>query len=291
MLEGVALRSFNVFGPRQSPDSAYAAVIPVFMAAAQAGTAAPLYGDGGQTRDFTYVDNVVRANLLAGEGPAAKVSGAVCTVGAGDRTSLLQLLEMIGEVAGRPVAIERLPDDPRRYDLHYNLAHAYRRTADTIRGELGRGEVGPRRDEHGRRLRELLSAAVANYSDAIDGYQQIPSHQRTTLENESLKLAYLWRADCVFEKGDYAAARDLYESIANQYANDPVALTARMQIVNAYAQEGSYKEARTAQNRALRMLREMPDSAFDNELLDREAWEEWLSWGAKLEQTANADTP
>lgn len=120
MLEGVALRYFNVFGPRQSPDSAYAAVIPVFMAAAQAGTAAPLYGDGGQTRDFTYVDNVVSANLLAGEGPAARVSGHVCNVGAGDRTSLLQLLELIGEVAGRPVAVDRLPE--RAGDVRDSLA-------------------------------------------------------------------------------------------------------------------------------------------------------------------------
>jgi UDP-glucose 4-epimerase len=119
-LEGAALRYFNVFGPRQSPESAYAAVIPVFMAAALTGTGAPLHGDGGQTRDFTYVDNVVQANLLAGEGAAAKVNGWVCNVGAGDRTSLLQLLEMIGEVAGRPVAIDRRPE--RAGDVRDSLA-------------------------------------------------------------------------------------------------------------------------------------------------------------------------
>lgn len=112
MLEGVALRYFNIFGPRQSPDSAYAAVIPVFMAAAQSGLAAPLYGDGGQTRDFTYVDNAVHANLLAGEGPAERVSGAVCNVGAGERIPLLGLLERIGEIAGRPVTVEHRPERP-----------------------------------------------------------------------------------------------------------------------------------------------------------------------------------
>jgi nucleoside-diphosphate-sugar epimerase len=109
MIEGVALRYFNVFGPRQSPDSAYAAVIPVFMAAAKAGTPAPVNGDGGQTRDFTYIDNVVSANLLAGLGPAAQVNGQVCNVGAGQRTSLLGLVELIGEVAGRPLEVEHLP--------------------------------------------------------------------------------------------------------------------------------------------------------------------------------------
>src|SRR4051812_6391600 len=63
LVEGVALRYFNVFGPRQSPNGPYAAVIPLFMRAALEGAPAPLFGDGSQTRDFTYVDNVVSANL------------------------------------------------------------------------------------------------------------------------------------------------------------------------------------------------------------------------------------
>ena len=112
IVEGVALRYFNIFGPRQSPDSAYAAVIPVFMAAALSGGKAPLYGDGGQTRDFTYVDNAVSANLLAAFGPTDRVNGQVCNVGAGDRTSLLRLVELIGEVSGKPLAIEYLPERP-----------------------------------------------------------------------------------------------------------------------------------------------------------------------------------
>jgi UDP-glucose 4-epimerase len=127
IIEGVALRYFNIFGPRQSPDSAYAAVIPVFMAAALAGTAAPLYGDGGQTRDFTYVDNAVSANLLAGERPADRVNGAVCNVGAGERTSLLQLLELIAGVAGREVNIDRRPE--RVGDVRDSLASLERAAA------------------------------------------------------------------------------------------------------------------------------------------------------------------
>lgn len=127
IVEGVALRYFNIFGPRQSPDSAYAAVIPVFMAAAQSGTAAPLYGDGGQTRDFTYVDNAVAANLLAGEGPAERINGAVCNVGAGDRTSLIQLLELIAAVAGREVAVDRHPE--RAGDVRDSMAGLERAAA------------------------------------------------------------------------------------------------------------------------------------------------------------------
>lgn len=103
ILEGVALRYFNVFGPRQSPDSPYAAVIPLFLRAALEGTVATVYGDGLQTRDFTYVANVVAANLLAATRPADAASGHACNVGAGDRVSLRRLLELIEEVTGRPV--------------------------------------------------------------------------------------------------------------------------------------------------------------------------------------------
>ena len=107
MVEGVALRYFNVFGPRQSPTSAYAAVIPVFLAAARNGTRAPVNGDGGHTRDFTYIDNVVNANLLAADQPDA--NGWPINVGAGERTSLLGLLELIREVTGAVVEVEHRP--------------------------------------------------------------------------------------------------------------------------------------------------------------------------------------
>ena len=120
MIEGVALRYFNIFGPRQSPASAYAAVVPVFMAAARDSTPAPVHGDGGQTRDFTYVDNAVAANLLAATGEAERVSGQICNVGAGQRTSLMDLVQMIAEVSGRPLGVEHLPT--RAGDVRDSLA-------------------------------------------------------------------------------------------------------------------------------------------------------------------------
>src|SRR6267378_1133385 len=112
MIEGVALRYFNVFGPRQSPHSAYAAVIPMFFQAVLEGRPAVLFGDGEQTRDFTYVDNVVDANLLAASAPAAKVSGWVANVGAGVRTSLVGLLGMIGATTGHQADFLRQPARP-----------------------------------------------------------------------------------------------------------------------------------------------------------------------------------
>lgn len=120
LLEGVALRYFNVFGPRQSPTGAYAAVIPLWMQAALDGGVARVNGDGGQTRDFTYVDNVVEANLLAAFGDAGRVSGQVVNVGAGDRTSLLGLLDLIREASGSDVAVEHAP--PREGDVRDSLA-------------------------------------------------------------------------------------------------------------------------------------------------------------------------
>ena len=120
LVEGVALRYFNVFGPRQDPNGPYAAVIPLFMRSALTGATVPLYGDGSQTRDFTYIDNVVDANLLAVDGPAARVSGAVVNCGAGQRTSLLQLIAHIEEMTGRQVKVEQRP--PREGDVRDSQA-------------------------------------------------------------------------------------------------------------------------------------------------------------------------
>ena len=94
-LETVSLRYFNVFGPRQGWDSPYAAVVPRFIHALDKGKLPTIFGDGEQTRDFTYIDNVVEANLKALEAPAAP--GNVYNVAAGDKTTVNQLLAMMCE--------------------------------------------------------------------------------------------------------------------------------------------------------------------------------------------------
>ncbi|MGH8712705.1 MAG: NAD-dependent epimerase/dehydratase family protein, partial [Casimicrobiaceae bacterium] len=98
------LRYFNVFGPRQDPDGAYAAVIPRWAAAMLAGTPIVIYGDGETTRDFCYVGNVVQANLLTATASAATVSGQVYNVAVGGRISLNQLYATL-----RQLIIERHP--------------------------------------------------------------------------------------------------------------------------------------------------------------------------------------
>jgi UDP-glucose 4-epimerase len=99
-LETVALRYFNVYGPRQRPDSAYAAVIPLFIDALASGQPPLVHGDGTQSRDFAFIDDVVRANLLAASAPADRTSGRAYNIAGGKPVTLLQLLEMLGAILG-----------------------------------------------------------------------------------------------------------------------------------------------------------------------------------------------
>ncbi len=117
-LETVALRYFNVYGPRQDPKSEYAAVIPRFVTACLSGVAPRVYGDGEQTRDFTSVVDAVRANLLAADAPRAV--GSVCNVAAGERTSLNQLLDEIRRQTG--ASVETIYEPAREGDVRDSLA-------------------------------------------------------------------------------------------------------------------------------------------------------------------------
>ena len=104
-IETVSLRYFNVFGPRQDPKSEYAAVIPKFITAALRKERPVVFGDGEQTRDFCYIDNAVRANLLAAW-TSNKLSGQVVNIACGQRTSLNELLRMVGELTGTKLDAE-----------------------------------------------------------------------------------------------------------------------------------------------------------------------------------------
>lgn len=101
-LPTICLRYFNVFGPGQDPASPYAAVIPLFIAAVRRGESPVIYGDGTQSRDFSYVENVVRANLACLSAPEAAF-GKVFNVACGEGTDLLGVLQLLGEISGKPV--------------------------------------------------------------------------------------------------------------------------------------------------------------------------------------------
>jgi len=111
--EVTALRYFNVFGPRQDPNGEYAAVVPKFIAALLSGSRPKVFGDGQQTRDFLYVEDVAQANLAAMGCPAA--AGKVLNLCAGRETSLLDLLAALGDVTGHRPEPEFLP--PRKGDI------------------------------------------------------------------------------------------------------------------------------------------------------------------------------
>jgi UDP-glucose 4-epimerase len=117
-LETVALRYFNVFGPRQDPRSLYAAVLPRFIEALLTGTPPVIYGDGAQSRDFTYIDNVVRANLLALD--ATGVSGEAFNIACGEGITLKAVLECLAELTDQVMAPEY--QAPRAGDIKHSLA-------------------------------------------------------------------------------------------------------------------------------------------------------------------------
>jgi len=118
-LETVALRYFNVFGPRQDPDSPYAAVIPIFLSKLARGEQPLIHGDGLQTRDFTFVKNVVQANLLACAAPAA-AAGQAMNAACGESITLCDLVAMLNELLGTTITPHFGP--PRAGDVKHSLA-------------------------------------------------------------------------------------------------------------------------------------------------------------------------
>jgi UDP-glucose 4-epimerase len=116
--ETVVLRYFNVFGPRQNPHSEYAAAVPLFITAISRGEPVTIFGDGGQARDFTYVSNVVDANLLAADAEGA--NGRIFNVAAGAPHTVTELIDTIAELLGKPA--EKVFADPRPGDIRDSFA-------------------------------------------------------------------------------------------------------------------------------------------------------------------------
>jgi UDP-glucose 4-epimerase len=117
-LETISLRYFNVFGPRQDPDSPYAAVIPAFVSRMVRGQRPIVFGDGEQSRDFCYIENVLRANVLAFE--ADRLGGEVVNIACGERITLNRIIELINGHLGTDIEPEY--QDPRPGDVRHSLA-------------------------------------------------------------------------------------------------------------------------------------------------------------------------
>jgi len=159
-LETVSLRYFNVFGPRQSPESKYAAVVPLFIRAALRDEPLIVHGDGEQSRDFTYVDNVVQANLKACTAPG--VGGEVFNIACDTRYSVLEIAHTIESLLGRKVKIQHTP--PRAGDVRHTQASIEK--AQRLLGyhpTVGFEEGMRRTFEHwSRQFAQLATAAAAS---------------------------------------------------------------------------------------------------------------------------------
>ena len=119
-LETVSLRYFNIFGPRQDPSSQYSGVLARFISLMLAGQTPTIYGDGLTSRDFTYIDNVVSANLLAAKAPAEKVAGRVFNVATGKRITLLDAFAEIKRITGYKGGVNHAPE--REGDIKHSVA-------------------------------------------------------------------------------------------------------------------------------------------------------------------------
>jgi nucleoside-diphosphate-sugar epimerase len=158
-LETVALRYFNVFGPRQDPLSQYAAVIPNFITALLSGDSPIVFGDGEQSRDFTYVDNVVDANrrALTAEG----VAGKVYNIAGGAKITLNDLLAEIGSITGRECT--PVYEDPRPGDIRHSLADVSHAAEDLgYHPEVDLREGLARTVEYYESLEDQMAASAAS---------------------------------------------------------------------------------------------------------------------------------
>ena len=150
-LETVSLRYFNIFGPRQDPTSPYSGVLAKFITQMLRGEQPTIFGDGGQSRDFTYIDNAVSANLLAARAPSANVAGRMFNVATGTRVDLNETFEVLKKLTGYKGDVNHgaeregdikhsLADISRakqgfRYEPKVNFEEGLRRTVDWYRGQ------------------------------------------------------------------------------------------------------------------------------------------------------------
>src|SRR5579862_703972 len=119
-LETISLRYFNIFGPRQDPSSPYSGVLAKFITQMLRGERCVIFGDGKQSRDFTYIDNVVSANLLACKAPASEVAGRVFNIATGTRVDLNETVQILKKLTGYPGRVDYEPE--RAGDVKHSLA-------------------------------------------------------------------------------------------------------------------------------------------------------------------------
>lgn len=187
--------------------------------------------------------------------------------------------------------LKRYPDDPRRGQVLFLMGDAYRRSAGLLGQAAARqaGGAGPTVSAGGgeglsdaeRARRERLLRAGELFEQVLQHYRDRPPVR--DFERSHLRLAHFYRADCAFDLGDYERAVQLYDQAAFRYHDDASALSAYVQMVNAYVALGRTEEARAVNERAKWLLRRMPAGAFSDGsfAMSRESWERWLQWSGE----------
>jgi tetratricopeptide (TPR) repeat protein len=206
-----------------------------------------------------------------------------------DQNEFTHAIERLAE------ARQRYPDDPRRPEIDFLLADSYRGSALEIDQRLA-DEAGVSPVEAGR-LRsmraEYLQNALQLFGEIVDRYAPSAGRSAPPGMHDMLRRAHLYRADCAFALGQYEHSVELYEMASRQFADGASSMYALVQIVNCYSAVGDDERAAAAHQRALLRLRQLPESAFaaGDALMDRGAWERWLSSNPAGRQiTASAHT-
>ena len=187
-------------------------------------------------------------------------------------------IERLGE------AVARYPEDSRMGELKFLLGDACRLSADAIDQTL----EGALLDSERRALLETRTArlgrALGLYAEARDAFARQDPRRRTPLESLYLRNSYFYLGDCAFDLGDYTTAIRHYDTARERYPTEPSSLVAMVQIVNAHVKQGDMERARTADERARRFFRSLPDEVWDdpNLPMKRQDWERWLDSSQRL---------
>ncbi len=234
------------------------------------------------------------------------------------RRALAALGELYHRSGRLPEAIERLSEYVERYGtadlaprpnatasaesvnegrgtlmVRLMLADAMRLSSAEIQKSLGEAMPQTRRQELMRLRDERLRKSLAIYERACAEIVEIDQRRLSELERIAMRNAFFYRADCAFDLGEFDAAIERYDVAANRFSEEPASLVAMIQIVNAYAQQGRWDEARTANERARQRFQELPDGAFNRSDLpmERRHWERWLEASAQLTERGSEREP
>ncbi len=187
-------------------------------------------------------------------------------------------------------AVERYPDELERgAELRFLLADSYRKSVTMLDERLEDSPTDTERLRLQQQRRDHLEKAMMYYTQAIELLDDRPVATLSSLEKIYHRNAYFYRSDCAYDLAQYERAIELYLTAAQRFEDDPSALVAMIQIVNAHASLGQYQEARAANQNARWLLDRLPDEAFDDPSLpmSRKHWEDWLRWTSELEVFAD----